>query len=178
MCYNDYGDVMENDILLIRKFNINDFNDLYEYLSDILTLEFEPYKPMNREECMIELERRINSDNFYAVVLKDINKVIGNIYFDINDNIGELGYVFNKKYWGNGYATMSCNLIIDYYFNKGLDYVFAECDPLNTNSWKLLERLNFIRTDYLKNNVYFFVDSNNNPIYKDTFVYKLYNKNK
>ena len=74
-----------------------------------------------------------------------------------------------------GYAKESCNAIIDCCFSKGVHRIFAECDPVNSNSWRLLESLGFEREAHLKQNVYFWKDENDNPIWKDTFIYSLLN---
>ena len=60
-------------------------------------------------------------------------------------------------------------------FSEKIHRIFAECDPCNTGSWKLLEGLGFIREACFKKNVYFWKDENGNPIWKDTFVYSLLN---
>lgn len=124
-----------------------------------------------------DLDYRINSDEFIAVETKDNHKMIGNIYFSKRDfNSFEIGYVFNNKYWGKGYASEACKAIINEAFSKGTHKIIAHCDPLNPNSWNLLERLGFEREAHLKENVYFWVDDDNNPIWKDTFIYGLLKK--
>lgn len=47
------------------------------------------------------------------------------------------------------------------------------CDPENTASWRLMERLGMRRKGELKQNVYFFCDPEGNPIWKDTYEYGL-----
>ena len=42
--------VIEPERLILRRFAMSDFDDLYEYISDPVVTEFEPYKPMNEEE--------------------------------------------------------------------------------------------------------------------------------
>ena len=39
------------------------------------------------------------------------------------------------------------------------------------SSWKLLETLGFKREAHLRKNVYFWKDENENPIWKDTYIY-------
>ena len=54
-----------------------------------------------------------------------------------------------------------------------MNEVKAECAPCNTASWKLLERLGFIRYAHFGKNVYFWTDQDHNPIWKDTYVYDI-----
>ena len=160
--------------LLIRRFKETDGEDLYEYLSDKEVLEFEPYKVFNREEAYNEAKRRSEDENFLAVCLKN-GKLIGNLYFAKGEfDTYEVGYVFNKLYWSNGYATESLKALIKCAFEElKVRRIIAMCDPKNPNSWKLLERVGMRREGTLLQNVYFFTDENNNPIWKDTYEYAL-----
>ena len=168
--------MIETDRLILRKFSEKDLPDLFEYLSDPEVVRFEPYRPMTLEEVREELDRRIVSDEMIAVVLKSSGKLIGNVYLGKRDNNAlEIGYVFNKHYWNQGYARESCEAVISDAFSSGIRRVFAECDPENQSSWKLLERLGFSRTAYFEKNVYFWEDERGEPIWKDTYVYSLEN---
>ena len=166
--------IMETDRLILRRYCKNDLQDLYEYLSDKEVVKHEPYKPMDIKEVEENLDWRISTDEMIAVVLKSDNKMIGNVYLGKREfEALEIGYVFNKQYWGKGYAKESCDALIKKSFSEGIHRIFAECDPNNMRSWKLLESLGFIREAHFKQNVYFWRDVNNNPIWKDTFVYSL-----
>jgi RimJ/RimL family protein N-acetyltransferase len=169
---------IETERLTIRRFKSDDWKDFYEYFSNEEVLKFEPYKPFSEEETKKEALRRTTDPAFWAVCLKENNKLIGNLYFAERDfNTWEIGYVFNLNYWGNGYATESCNAIMNYAF-KDLKArrIIAKCDPKNLNSWRLLERLTMRREGHLKDNVYFFKDENDNPIWKDTYEYGILEK--
>lgn len=109
-------------------------------------MRFEPYKPMDEDEAREELERRIASDEMNAVELKADRKLIGNLYLGKRDqNAMELGYVFNRGYWGQGYAEESCAALIRKAFSEGVRRIYAECDPCSAASWRLPERLGFAR---------------------------------
>ena len=74
-----------------------------------------------------------------AVQLKDSHKMIGNVYMGKREfEALEIGYVFNRNYWGHGYAAESCKALIQQAFSNGIHRVYAECDPRNKSSWKLL----------------------------------------
>lgn len=164
--------------LVIRRFRESDWKDLHEYFSDEKVLEFEPYKPLSEDACKEEALRRTTDSSFWAVCLKDTNKLIGNVYFAEKDfNTWEIGYVFNLNYKSRGYATESCKVIMDYAFKElNARRIIAECDPKNPDSWRLLERLNMRREGHLKENIYFFKDENDNPIWKDTYEYGILEK--
>ena len=105
--------IVETDRLILRRFCKEDLQDLYEYLSDEEVVKYEPYKPMNIKEVEENLDWRISTDEMIAVVLKSNNKMIGNVYLGKRDFESlEIGYVFNKQYWGQGYAKESCDALI------------------------------------------------------------------
>ena len=166
--------MMQTDRLILRRYCKDDLQDLFEYLSDADVVKYEPYRPMSLVEVSEELAERILTDEMIAVVLKAINKLIGNVYLGKREfDSLEIGYVFNKQYWGQGYAKESCDALIKKAFSEGIHRIFAECDPCNSPSWRLLESLGFAREAHFKQNVFFWKDDNNNPIWKDTFVYSI-----
>ncbi len=168
--------VAETDRLILRRYKEEDLQDLFEYLSNPKVVEFEPYKPMTMEKVQDNLKWRISTDEMIAVELKAINKMIGNIYLGkSNFDSLEIGFVFNEHYWKKGYAKESCEKLIEVAFQKGIHRIFANCDPDNQNSWGLLESMGFTKEAYLKKNVYFWRDINNQPIWKDTFIYSKLN---
>ena len=112
-----------------------------------------------------------------AVELKSNHKVIGNIYLGNRDFQSlEIGFVFNKLYWNQGYAKESCSSIIKHSFKNGIHRIYAQCDPKNISSCKLLNSLNFRKEGHLISNVFFWKDEDNNPIWKDTLIFALLNK--
>ncbi len=164
--------------LILRRFSKRDLQDLYEYLSDAEVVRFEPYKPMSMQQAAENLDWRISTEEMIAVELKDGGKMIGNVYLGKRDfDSLEIGFVFNRKYWGCGYAAESCKLLIDRAFSNGAHRIYAECDPCNTASWKLLEKLGFQREAHLRQNVYFWKDGQGKPIWKDTYVYAILRDN-
>ena len=170
--------VLQTDRLILRRFEQRDAEDLYSYLSDPEVVRFEPYKPMSYKKAVQELQQRISSEEMIAVEDKSSGRLIGNLYLGKRKNNAlEIGYIFNRNFWGHGYATESCSAVIDLAFSKGIHRVYAECDPENTASWHLLERLGFIREAHLKQNVYFWTDAAGQPIWKDTYIYGLCSTN-
>lgn len=168
--------MIQTERLILRRYRQSDLQDLHEYLSDPEVVKFEPYLPMTMEQAQENLAWRISTDEMIAMELKDTGKMIGNVYLGKRDfDTMEIGYVMNRAYWGKGYAAESCNALIDQAFANGIHRIYAECDPKNTASWRLLERLGFRQEAHLRRNVYFWTDADGKPIWKDTFVYALLN---
>ena len=161
--------------LIIRPFVPEDWEDLYEYLSDEEVIKYEPYETYSAEDSKTEALRRSTDQAFYAVCIKETRKVIGNIYFKEGEyGTWELGYVFNLSYQKKGYATEAARTLIGRAFNEGrARRVIAKCNPENTNSWRLMERLGMRREGYLKKNIYFKMDTSGKPIWQDTYEYAI-----
>lgn len=164
---------METARLNIRKFLPDDGQDLFEYLSQAEVVKYEPYRVFTREQAEREAINRSKNPDFWAVCLKDTGKLIGNVYLSKQEfETWELGYVFNMNYQGKGYATEAVRALVESLFvNNKAWRIVAFCDPLNTASWKLLERLNMRREGHLLKNVWFFKNEKDEPIWKDSYEY-------
>lgn len=164
--------IAETERLLLRRYEKEDLQDLLEYLSDMEVVKYEPYKPMSFDEAKENLEWRISTDEMIAIESKDSHKMIGNVYMGKREfEAVEMGYVLNRNFWGYGYAAESCRACIQQAFSNGIHRIYAECDPCNQRSWKLLETLGFQREAHFRKNVFFWKDNNGKAIWKDTYVY-------
>lgn len=169
---------LKTDRLIIRRFSCDDWEDLYEYLSLESVVKYEPYDACSREECKEAAIRRSKNDAFWAVCLKENNKLVGNVYFEQQEPkdflTWEIGYVFNPKYYGKGYATEACRRILKYGFEQlGAHRIIGMCNPENTPSWKLMERLSMRREGYFKKPAFFKKTEEGKPIWHDAYQYSI-----
>lgn len=170
--------LFETERLIARKFSPEDWKDLYEYLSNEKAVEYEPYEVFTEEDCREEAIYRSGSENFLAVCLKENGKLIGNLYFQQQEpeefKTWEIGYVFNPRFYRRGYATESCRELLGILFKQYRAHrVMARCNPGNTASWKLLERLSMRREGYFKKPAFFKVDSEGKPVWHDAYEYSI-----
>ena len=165
---------LETNRLILRPFEENDYDDLYEFLSQLDNDEFEGYPGINYENGKEHLAYRIGSGEFFAIELKGTRKIIGNIYCGKRDfESREVGYIVNKNYQRLGYASEALSAVIKEFLHNGTHRIYAECDPRNICSWKLLEKVGMKREAFFHKNIYFHKDNNGKPIWKDTFVYAI-----
>ena len=170
--------LFETERLLIRRFKLEDAEDIYDYLSKEEVVKFEPYsilKPSEKEE---EARYRKESDQFLAVVLKSSGKVIGNLYYVHVEPehflTWEFGYVFNSDYWHKGLATESSEGLLNYLFNKKHAHrVIAKCNPENSASWMLLERLQMRKEAEFNKATYFSKNEDGSPNWHDAYLYAI-----
>lgn len=157
---NSGTNLIETDRLLLRKFKINDVNDMFEWLGDedvVKEFTFPVHEDISTTQKI--LEKWIRSyevkDYFnWAITLKDSGKVIGNlaaIQINREHDRCEIYYALNRKYWGQGLMTESVKSIVEYLLiSAGMNRVEAKCDTLNPASGKVLEKAGMIYEGLLR----------------------------
>ena len=165
--------------LLLRPFRESDYDDLFEFLSQLEDDEFEGYPGITCENGRQHLAYRLGSEEFCAMKLKESGKVIGNICCGNRDFAArEVGYIVNKHYQQQGYAAEALSAVIAQAFREGAHRVYAECDPRNVPSWKLLEKVGMRREAHFRQNIWFRRDGNGAPVWKDTLIYAILENDK
>ncbi|MGC4152399.1 MAG: GNAT family protein [Propionicimonas sp.] len=77
-------------------------------------------------------------------------------------------------YREQGCAREGCSAVIDHAVGDPKAHrLVAPCNPLNSASRRLLERLGFRREGHLRQNVFFRRDQEGRPIWQDTYEYVL-----
>lgn len=136
--------------------------------------EFEGYPGINYDNGREHLKYRVGSEDFWAVELIDSGKVIGNIYCGSRDfEAKEVSYIINRDYQRKGFASEALSAVIRHAFEEGTHRIFAECDPRNDCSWKLLEKMGMKREAHFRQNIFFHKNENGAPKWKDTYVYAI-----
>ena len=168
------------DRLLLRPYLSEDAEDFFAYMSDEETLRFEPYAPLDRASSDEELSSRIANPDFIAVCLppdedRPWGRLIGHIFFSpCAFSTWEIGWMLNRTYWKNGYASEAASAVIGQAFRAGLAHrVIAMCNPENTASVRVMQRLGMRYEGTLVKNLYFETDASGNPIWLDTAMYAL-----
>ena len=167
---------LETERLLLRPFRSEDWPDLYRYLSDDAVVRYEPEWTYTEKEGRGEAAARARDKCFIAVCLKgDGGPMIGNLYFAPREyETYELGFVFASRFQRQGYAEESARaLMADAFRNQGIRRIVARCNPDNTASWRLLERLGMRREGHLRQNIWFKTDREGRPLWQDTYEYAL-----
>ncbi|MBR3474292.1 MAG: GNAT family N-acetyltransferase [Oscillospiraceae bacterium] len=159
---------------ILRPFRETDYDDLYEFLSQLRDDEFEGYPGIMYDNGRRHLDERVGSESYYAMELRSSGKVIGNIDCGRRDfEARELGYIVNKDDQRRGYALEALSAVMGQAFRSGAHRLYAQCDPRNTASWKLLEAAGLRREAHFRRNLYFRKDGTGAPVWKGTYVYAI-----
>ena len=92
----------ETKRLLIRKFNMEDLQAVYEYTSDANVMKYIPEGVFTEEMAKDFIEQNLGEEaEKFAVILKGENTLIGHIFFGkyFGDHTYEIGWVFNPKFY-------------------------------------------------------------------------------
>ncbi|USK71740.1 GNAT family N-acetyltransferase [Peribacillus asahii] len=139
--------------LHLRKVIAADSYSLFKIWSDPDVTKFMNINNFTDESQAIEIIthlEKLAEDNKacrYSIIELKSKKIIGSCgynYLDYENAKTEIGYDLSKEYWGRGYAPEAISALLHYAFNSlNLNRVEAKVEPENTNSLKVLQKLNF-----------------------------------
>jgi RimJ/RimL family protein N-acetyltransferase len=140
---------LETERLIIRNFVSTDWQDLQEAIINYQASELAKYEdpwPTSDEDMKGIVSWFADGDEFLAVNLKSEDTVIGfvaiNKRTDREEHSRNLGYIFNPKFGGKGYATESCRICMGYVFDElQAVSIVTGTHPDNEPSVRLLKRL-------------------------------------
>ncbi|MEH7883907.1 GNAT family protein [Bacillus sp. JJ1609] len=145
---------LETNRLLIRKFELGDLRAVLEYTSDIHVMRYIPEGVFAEEDATKFLNENMGDHaQKFAVALKDENILIGHIAFHkyFGEHTYEIGWVFNPKYYNRGYASEAAHSTLKYGFEElKLHRIMATCQPENTASYRVMEKIGMRREGYFK----------------------------
>ena len=180
---------IETERLLLRPFLLSYAADVFEYLEEPAVHCFACMKLNSLEEAQEEMQKRINETEYYfAIVLKEENKVIGEIdaypeagepHADENEPKDTFSpcWMLNKDYQGKGYAYEAAHAFFDYLFKeKGARRIYAFTEDYNLASQHLCERLGMRREGLFKEFVSFVKKPDGTPLYENTYQYAILKK--
>ena len=177
--------MIETERLILRQFTESDSDDLLEYLGEPAVNCFACMKLGSREEAAEEIARRRDDELWFAIVLKESGKVIGEIFahpenFAPEDDTADTYspcWMLNLKYSGKGYAYEAAHALFEHLFSeKGARRLYAYTEDYNLSSQHLCEKLGMRREGLFMEFVSFVKDADGEPIYENTMQYAILKK--
>ncbi|AGR42195.1 GNAT family N-acetyltransferase [Spiroplasma diminutum] len=151
--------MIETKRLILRRIQIEDAKDIFEYSSDLENTKYVDFITHKSLDETKEIITKIFIDDFegkYGIVLKENNKLIGIIEARLKENLVDLGWIINKNYWNKGYCTEAAKEIIELYRQKfNINIFTASFKEGNESSRKVMEKLGFTykNESFNKNNI-------------------------
>lgn len=180
--------MIETKRLILRPFKENDAADVLEYLKEPAVNCFAAMKLDSVDEAKEAVKKRADEAEYYfAIVLKDNGKVIGEIdaypeRCEPNDTASPIDtfspcWMLNSAYQGKGYAYEAAHAFLDYLFmEKGARRIYAYTEDYNLPSQKLCEKLGMRKEGFFKEFVSFINNPDGTPHYENTIQYAILKK--
>ncbi len=151
---------IETERLLLRKPQLEDVDDLLEFVGDDEVMRWIGGEVGGREEAVVSVERWIarwerDGVGQFAVVHDD--HVIGRVGLLVWDGLTwetssyeaagshaetELGWALAQRHWGNGYATEAARAVRDWaHAEHDIDRIISLIAPDNLRSARVAEKL-------------------------------------
>lgn len=135
---------IETRRLILREYTMEDFDALYEILSDPETMQhypapYTPEKTRHWIEWNLENYRKFGF-GLWAVVLKENGEFIGDCGLSLQNIDGrmlpEIGYHIHKKHWRQGYGKEAARAVRDWAFeNTAYNVIYSYMKYTNVGSW-------------------------------------------
>ena len=128
--------------LIIRDFQPEDVHDLHAIFGDEETMAYcEPAYDFEKTKRFLS-DFCIGRNGAVGAVHRESGKLIGYILFnEFDEGVYEMGWIFNRQYWRQGYAYEACKAVIDHAFDDlNAHKVFAEAID-TTKSVGLMKKL-------------------------------------
>ena len=169
--------ILKTERLVLRQMSMQDVGEVFFLRSDE---EVTKYSGRKRAETLDEAISHIqlvtdslnsNEGICWVITLKDEPRMIGSLglWRLIKQHYrAEIGYTLHPTHQGRGIMHEAMTAVIDYGFRvMKLHSIEANITPLNKASQRVLERCNFIREAYFREDFY------DNGVFTDSAIYSL-----
>ncbi|RNI31097.1 GNAT family N-acetyltransferase [Rufibacter latericius] len=150
--------------LHLREFKEDDwhFTNLYESNEEVMRYQTSAVRTgkESREyilHCLEEAKEEPRTLFDLAIVLKTTNMLIGRVGMKVDYDAEEavLWYILNQTYWNKGYTTEAAAALLRFGFEDlHLHRIWADCDPRNNGSFRIMEKLGMRREAHFRENIF------------------------
>jgi RimJ/RimL family protein N-acetyltransferase len=151
--------------LVLREFEERDAADTNEYERDPEVVRYQSNGVRTLEESLeyirmsMATAREVPRRTFdLAVILREGGRLIGRVGLQVGSpetREGTLWYVLHPAFWGHGYTVEACHMLLAFGYGKlGLHRVYVDCDPANTASLRVAEKLGMRREAHFVENAW------------------------
>ena len=167
-------EVLTTERLVLRRPRLSDAEAIFEYASDPHVIHYMDYGPRAEVSEVVKFleshPERWKSGNFsWVLTVKPDDRPIGAIACWVEGHAAGFGYVLNRTYWGQGYATEAACVLVDWAIHLPEIYrVWATCDTENLASIRVLEKSGLVCEGRLR---CYQIRPNISAIPRDAFMY-------
>ena len=149
------SDRFESDRLFFRPQRVEDAEALFDAYSDRELMRWwssAPHATVADTVAYLTPKPDEKPWRGWSIRLKGDDRAIGTLAAtETKPRVFEIGYLLTRSRWGHGYAREAVSRLLDRLFHEeGARRVFADTDPENEASMRLLETLGFRREGLLR----------------------------
>lgn len=167
-------ETIETDRLVLRRFAQGDAADLYEYLHQPVAGCFLSLALADMKAAEREVVRRSTAEKSIAACLRTSGKLIGDLFAEREEDTFSVGWNFNPRFGGKGYAYEAAAALFTHLFTqRAARRLYAYVEDTNISSQRLCEKLGMRQEGVFKEFVSFKNDEKGAPIYENTMQYAI-----
>ena len=172
--------VLETESLVLRKMEMRDAQDMYEYSRDPLVAKhvlWDAHTSVSDTKSYLRYmlrKYRAGEPSSWCIVEKSTDKVVGTIgymWYQKDNSACEVGYSLARRCWNQGYMTQALNAVLDYTFRElGINRVEAQHETDNGASGAVMRKCGMTKEGTLRSRLY------NKGRYVDVDLYSILRK--
>jgi [ribosomal protein S5]-alanine N-acetyltransferase len=148
---------------ILRKMNIDDAKEMFEYSSNREVTKYLSYDHMSIEEAEKYIQNKVEKYAqgecmIWGIEHKENRKYIGACGFthwDTENNCAEIAYSLNQDYWGRGIMGEIVDQLFQFGFEKmNLNRIEARCWSENNKSVRIMEKNNMKFEGIIREQIY------------------------
>lgn len=145
--------LFESERCYLRPFEKEDVTIFLAYRQDKEVERYQGWKDYTLEKALdfvawAQASSLQSGKTQLALVLKETQAMMGDIYLNIEADHIDLGYTLARAYQKKGYMTEMLEVLIPELFKRYALPIRCDVDPHNEASLRLCERLGFIKLSY------------------------------
>lgn len=153
---------LKTDRLLLRNYRADDFAATHAFATDPEVVRYMEWGPNDETETHNFIRTTLDQQaaeprtHFTLAILlreHEPSELIGNcsLRIDPGSRQAELGYTYDRRHWGHGYATEAAAAILHFGFRwLDLHRIYAKCVAENLPSARIMEKLGMRREGHFR----------------------------
>ena len=160
----DVMPVLETERLVLRKMDMRDAEDMYEYSRDPLVTKhvlWEAHNAISDTKSYIRFmlrKYRAGEPSSWCIEEKQTGKAVGTIgymWYQRDNSACEVGYSLARRCWNRGYMTEALKAVLDYTFRElGINRVEAQHEVDNPASGAVMRKCGMVKEGTLRSRLY------------------------
>ena len=144
----------------LRRPALSDAEAIFEYGTDPEVAHYADWPMRTSVDQVVESLRgrsarwESGAEYYWVITLPPEDRAIGGVSCCIVEDSAEVGFLLNRRYWGNGFATDAARAIVEWVLSiPSICRVWATCDTENLASARVLEKAGLSRESTLRRSI-------------------------